>query len=157
MLLAFFNTGHQSQIIGSTTLLLKDFQIWVSRMSSLSLTGASAHVVHLSLWNTIMESQNKIRGAAIPRKQVAIRGAEIHLGQLKPRGTGNLIEIEETKVIMHVPYKINTPDDQILTPERSQGRTTLLMQEKVKGESDQNTWINLEWSHVQETQKDGGR
>lgn len=131
-------------------------------MSSLSITGASAHVVHLSLWNTIMESQNKIRGTTILRKRVAIRGTEIHLGQLKPRGTGNLIEIEETKVIIHVPYKIDTPDDQILTPERSQGRTTLLTEEKVKRESDQDTWSNLEWSnlewsHIRETQTDGGK
>lgn len=98
-----------------------------------------------------MELQNKIQGTAIPPRWVAIWGAETHLGQVKPRGI--VIEIEETKSIIHVPYKIDMADDQIITPKRNQERTTLLMEETLKEESAQDTWINLEWSHIQETQK----
>ncbi len=99
-----------------------------------------------------MELQNKIQGIAIPPKWVEIWGAETHLGQVKPRGI-----VIEIKPIMRVPYKINMADDQIVTPKRNQERTTLLMEEKLKEESAQDTWINLDWSHIQETQKHGGK
>lgn len=86
---------------------------------------------------------------------MAICGAETHLGQVKPRGI--VIEIEETKPIIRVPYKIDMADVQIVIPKRNQEGTTLLMEKKLKEESAQDTWISLEWNHIQETQKHGGK
>ncbi|KAL0156641.1 hypothetical protein M9458_047887, partial [Cirrhinus mrigala] len=74
---------------------------------------------------------------------------------MKPIGI--VIEIEETKAFIRVPYKIDMAGDQIVTPKRNQERTTLLMEEKLKEESTQDTWSNLEWSHIREIQKQGGK